>query len=77
MCCHISCRLQDAAEHYENAWKYDQQSPAVGYKLAFNYMKAARFVDAVDVCHKVLKAHPGYPKMRQDILEKARSNLRP
>ena len=69
--------LQDAAEHYENAWKYDQQSPAVGYKLAFNYMKAARFVDAVDVCHKVLKAHPEYPKMRQDILEKARSNLRP
>lgn len=24
-----------------------------GYKLAFNYLKAKRFVDAIDVCHKV------------------------
>jgi hypothetical protein len=26
-----------------------------GYKLAFNYLKAKRFVDAIDVCHKVRK----------------------
>lgn len=25
----------------------------VGYKLAFNYLKAKRFVEAIDVCHKV------------------------
>ena len=24
-----------------------------GYKLAFNYLKAKRYVDAIDVCHKV------------------------
>lgn len=24
-----------------------------GYKLAFNYLKAKRHVDAIDVCHKV------------------------
>ena len=24
-----------------------------GYKLGFNYLKAKRFVDAIDVCHKV------------------------
>lgn len=70
--------MQDAAEHYENAWKYEQQtSPAIGYKLAFNYMKASRYVDAVDVCHKVLDRHPAYPKMKQDILDKARASLRP
>lgn len=70
--------LQDAAEHYENAWKHEQQSsPAIGYKLAFNYLKASRFADAVDVCHKVLKSHPTYPKMKQDILDKARANIRP
>ncbi|DBB04932.1 TPA: hypothetical protein ACH3X3_010212 [Trebouxia sp. C0006] len=69
---------KDAAEHYENAWKHEQQSsPAIGYKLAFNYLKASRFVDAVDVCHKVLKSHPTYPKMKQDILDKARANIRP
>ena len=31
----------------------------VGYKLAFNYLKAKRYVEAVDVCHKVIKAFPG------------------
>lgn len=24
-----------------------------GYKLAFNYLKGKRHVDAIDVCHKV------------------------
>lgn len=27
--------------------------PVSGYKLAFNYLKAKRHVDAIDVCHKV------------------------
>lgn len=30
-----------------------QASAAVGFKLAFNYLKAKRFVEAIDVCHKV------------------------
>jgi len=73
-----------------------------GYKLAFNYLKAKRHVDAIDVCHKVrclwmfsyrdlicflpvnnscfhpqvLAAHPNYPRMRKDILDKARVALR-
>lgn len=25
----------------------------IGYKLAFNYLKGKRYVDAIDVCHKV------------------------
>ena len=70
--------MQDAAEQYENAWKHEQQaSPAIGYKLAFNYLKAHRFVDAVDVCLKVLRSHPDYPKIKQDVLVKAMANLRP
>jgi len=27
--------------------------PCVGYKLAFNYLKVKRLVDAIDVCHQV------------------------
>ena len=46
---------KDAASHYENAWKYENEaSAAVGYKLSFNYLKAKKYVDAIDVCHKVL-----------------------
>uniref|UniRef100_A0A4W2GQJ0 Tetratricopeptide repeat protein 21B n=1 Tax=Bos indicus x Bos taurus TaxID=30522 RepID=A0A4W2GQJ0_BOBOX len=68
----------DAALNYEIAWKHgNQTNPAVGYKLAFNYLKAKRYVDAIDICHQVLEAHPTYPKIRKDILDKARTSLRP
>uniref|UniRef100_A0A8C3VG32 Tetratricopeptide repeat protein 21B n=1 Tax=Catharus ustulatus TaxID=91951 RepID=A0A8C3VG32_CATUS len=68
---------KDAAINYEMAWKYgNQTNPTVGYKLAFNYLKGKRYVDAIDVCHKVLKAHPNYPKIRKEILDKARTSLR-
>jgi tetratricopeptide repeat protein 21B len=49
----------------------------VGYKLAFNYLKAKRFVEAIEVCHQVIKAFPDYPRIRKDILEKARQGLKP
>lgn len=69
---------KDAADHYENAWKHENQASAqVGFKLAFNYLKARRYVEAVDVCHKVIKAFPEYPKIRKEILEKARMGLKP
>jgi len=69
---------RDAAEHYENAWKYESESsPSVGFKLAFNYLKAKRYVEAVDVCHKVLTLDSNYPKIRKEILEKARGSIRP
>lgn len=68
---------QDAASNYEKAWLYSNQtSPTIGYKLAFNYMKAKRYVDAIDICHKVLAQHSDYPRMRKDILEKARLAIR-
>ncbi|XP_042192463.1 tetratricopeptide repeat protein 21B [Callorhinchus milii] len=68
---------KDAAVNYEMAWKYgNHTNPTIGYKLAFNYLKAKRYVDAIDICHKVLGAHPNYPKMRKDILDKARAALR-
>lgn len=68
---------KDAAEHYESAWKLDKQSnPAMGFKLAFNYLKAKRYVDAIDIAHKVLDEFPEYPKIRKDILEKARMSIR-
>lgn len=68
---------KDAALNYENAWKFTNESnPAIGYRLAFNYLKAKRVVDAIDVCHKVLGKHPHYPKIKKDILDKARTQIR-
>eukprot|EP00976_Prorocentrum_cordatum_P075850 1182064-Prorocentrum_minimum.AAC.2 len=68
---------RDASDHYEMAWKFEAEaSPSVGYRLAFNYLKAKRFVEAIDVCHKVLTSFPNYPKIKKDILEKARASIK-
>ena len=69
---------RDAASHYEKAWQYENEaSAAVGYKLSFNYLKAKKYVEAIDVCHKVLHQYPDYPKIRSDVLDKAREALKP
>ncbi|KAM5158028.1 tetratricopeptide repeat protein 21A [Mantella aurantiaca] len=69
---------KDAAVNYTLAWNYSSQSsPAVGFRLAFNFLKDKKYVDAIDICHKVLKDHPTYPKIRREILEKAQSCLKP
>uniref|UniRef100_A0A8C0I313 Tetratricopeptide repeat domain 21A n=1 Tax=Balaenoptera musculus TaxID=9771 RepID=A0A8C0I313_BALMU len=69
---------KDAATNYELAWKYSHHAnPASGFKLAFNYLKDKRFVEAIEVCHDVLKEHPNYPRIREEILEKAQGSLRP
>lgn len=67
-----------AAEFYENAWTFCSRSdPAVGFKLAFNHLKSRRFVEAIDVAQDVLKSNPDYPRIRKEILERARGSLRP
>ncbi|XP_034619745.1 tetratricopeptide repeat protein 21A, partial [Trachemys scripta elegans] len=69
---------KDAATNYELAWKYSNQAnPAVGFKLAFNYLKDKKYVEAIEVCHDVLKICPSYPKIRDEILEKAQAALKP
>nr|XP_033787611.1 tetratricopeptide repeat protein 21A [Geotrypetes seraphini] len=69
---------KDAATNYELAWKYSSQAnPAIGFKLAFNYLKDKKYVDAIDICHKVIKDHPNYPKIRSEILEKAQASIKP
>ena len=50
-------------------------SPA-GYRLAFNYLRAHRYVDAMLVCHKILEDYPHYPKIQREILDKARASVK-
>lgn len=68
---------RDASDHYEFAWKMENESnPTIGFRLAFNYLKAKRYVEAIDVCHKILTANPEYPKIRKEILDRARLAIR-
>ncbi|KAI8899995.1 hypothetical protein BC833DRAFT_583602 [Globomyces pollinis-pini] len=68
---------KDAADYYLKCWDlYRQQNPSIGYKLAFNYLKAKRFTDAIDICHLVLNHVPDYPKIKSEILDKSRASIR-
>jgi len=59
------------------AWLLEHKASAtIGFKLAFNYLKAKRFVEAIDVCNKILVLYPDYPKIRQDVLDNAITGLR-
>jgi tetratricopeptide repeat protein 21B len=49
----------------------------LGYKLAFNHLKAGRLTDAISVAQAVLRADPGFPRISADVLERARALLRP
>lgn len=70
-------RPADAAEAYERAWACEGEASApVGYKLAFNYLKAGRATAAIDVAKKVLAAFPDYPRIRSDVLDRARAMVR-
>lgn len=68
---------RSAAVHYDMAWRFSGKSkPAIGYKLAYNQMKAKRYPDAIDVCQQVLKMHPDFVNIKKDILDKCRNNLK-
>jgi tetratricopeptide repeat protein 21B len=68
---------RDAADHYEFAWKMENESnPSIGFRLAFNYLKAKRYVEAIEICHKVLKKNPDFPKIKVGILDRARLSVR-
>lgn len=69
-------KYKESSTFYETAWKL-AKAATIGYRLGFNYLKAKRYVDAIDVCKEVLKLFPDYPKIKTDILDKARESLRP
>jgi tetratricopeptide repeat protein 21B len=62
-----------AALHYQTAFKMSNNKNAgVGFRLAFNYLKAQRYTDTLDVGKQILKVIPDYPRLKDDLLLKAR-----
>jgi hypothetical protein len=68
----------DAVSLYEKAWASSSKTSApLGYKLAFNQLKTRDFTRALDTAREVLKAAPGYPRIREDIIVRATAMIRP
>jgi tetratricopeptide (TPR) repeat protein len=60
-----------ASECYERAWSLNfEASATVGFKLAFCYMNSKKFIQAIEICEKVLAEYPEYPKIKEEILNK-------
>jgi tetratricopeptide repeat protein 21B len=58
----------DASEFYEKAFELtSRKSAAIGYRLAYNYMKAKRYIDCLEVCRQVTEVHPSYTTIKTDI----------
>lgn len=67
----------DAADHYRKAFEMsNKKNGGIGFRLGFNYLKANRYVDAIDVGKDVLKVFPNFPKVQTDIVDIARSKIR-
>jgi tetratricopeptide repeat protein 21B len=67
----------EAAENYAQCWALQKNSnPSIGFKLAFNRLKNKNYVGAIDICHEVLQKNPDYPKIKSEIMDKARSLIR-
>lgn len=67
----------DAAEHYHAAFRMSNcKNASVGFRLAFNYLKAERFVDTVNVSKQILEVYPEFPKVKSELINKARAGMR-
>ncbi|CAL6060904.1 Conserved_hypothetical protein [Hexamita inflata] len=76
ICMEKEAAFTDAVKHYETAWILSKGSPSVAYRLAYNYLKANRFRDAVFMCQMALNEWPGFNKLRTEVLFKAEAQLR-
>lgn len=67
-----------ASQCFQRAWRLTKENdPAVGYRLAFNYLQGKDPVRAIDVSRTVLSHHAAYPRIEEDVMDVAFSMLRP
>ena len=66
--CKVACTHTHTHTH--------SQARNVFQRMLIGCVQAKRYVEAVNICQEVLKTQPNYPKIRKDILEKARASIR-
>ncbi|EJD76093.1 tetratricopeptide repeat protein 21B [Loa loa] len=75
--CEREQKWDEAAANYEEAWRLSKcRNPTVGYKLAYNYLKCRKLFECIEICHRVLELYPNYPRIKREIMDKARASIR-
>lgn len=76
LCMEKESAFEDAVRYYESAWLLSRGSPSVAYRLAYNYMKAAKYGDAVLMCQTALAEWPQFMRLRKEVLYAAEAHVR-
>lgn len=71
LCMEKEQAFDDAVKYYESAWLLSKGSPSVAYRLAYNYMKANKYQDAILMCQAALNEWPTFNKLKNEVLYKA------
>ncbi|VDK84622.1 unnamed protein product, partial [Onchocerca ochengi] len=75
--CEREQKWDEAAANYEEAWRISKcRNPTIGYKLAYNYLKCRKPFECIEICHRVLELYPNYPRIKREIMDKARATIR-
>lgn len=64
--------FQVAVTCYQKGWEMTYNTSAsIGFRLAQIYLKQRKIPRCIDVCEKVIKQYPNYPKIDKEIMQKA------
>ena len=70
--------IEKAVEHYMKAWEVSEfRDGSIGFRLASLYFKVKDYTNAIIIGKKVLVLNPNYPKLKEEIVDKARELIRP
>ena len=70
-------QMLQSIEYLEKSWKIQNgTNHIVGYRLANMYLQIDDLIKCINVCHKVLKIHPNFHEIRENIMNQARIHLR-
>ena len=69
---------ENAMSIYNQAWAVSEyRDCTIGYRLATLHFRNQDFVNAMVIGKKVLAINPTYPKIKEDIIDRARDSLKP
>ena len=65
----------DACDYYKLAFSFNK-SPSLGYKLAFNHLKAKNYTDAIDISEAIYREFPQFEAIKTDVYQNAIAQIR-
>jgi tetratricopeptide repeat protein 21B len=68
-------KFNEASEFFQSAWKISKTA-SIGFRLAFSFMKAKKYVQAISISKEILSMYPDYPRIKSEILDKCRTLVR-